>query len=154
MKRRSPPSSSFSGEPSAKKLFCDQEDPSLYGFSAVPIPLNLNSLMRLSFPVLRRLPLLRREAPAAAPAAEPQEERLRCLGALFVYFVPVIAVTEKDEGAIERDEAIWDEVMKDEEEDEKEENCVAAEDDKVMPQMIWEEELQKKRFMLRGLNIA
>ncbi|QCD99047.1 hypothetical protein DEO72_LG7g326 [Vigna unguiculata] len=35
MKRRSPPSCSFYGEPSAKKLFCDQEDPSLYGFSAV-----------------------------------------------------------------------------------------------------------------------
>jgi len=29
----------------------------------------------------------------------------------------------------------WDEVMKDEEEDGREEECVAAEDDKVLPQV-------------------
>jgi len=69
IKRRSPPSSSFSGEPSAKKLFCDQEDLSLYGFSAVPIPLNLNSLVnkRRSFPVLRRCVSDPYRPPAPAP---------------------------------------------------------------------------------------
>ncbi|RDX92738.1 hypothetical protein CR513_25087, partial [Mucuna pruriens] len=53
MKRRSPPSSSSSGEPSAKKLFCDQEDLTLHGFSAIPIPLSLVN-RRPSVPVLRR----------------------------------------------------------------------------------------------------
>nr|KYP68705.1 hypothetical protein KK1_022346 [Cajanus cajan] len=53
VKRRSP---SSSAQPSAKKLFCDQEDLSLHGFSAVHVPLNLHSLLTKgrSSPVLRR----------------------------------------------------------------------------------------------------
>jgi len=77
MKRRSPPSSSVSGEPSAKKLFCDQEDLSLCGFSAVPVPLNLNSLVnkRRSFPVLRRCVSDPYRPPAPAPAPPTPAER-------------------------------------------------------------------------------
>ncbi|KAL2346904.1 hypothetical protein Fmac_000904 [Flemingia macrophylla] len=54
MKRRSP-SSSY-GEPSAKKPFCDQDDLSHRGFSAVHVPLNINPLLTKgrSSAVLRR----------------------------------------------------------------------------------------------------
>lgn len=60
--------SSSSGERSAKKLFCDQEDLTSHGFSAIYLPISLGT--RNNGPVLRRCvsdpykPNRRREGPA------------------------------------------------------------------------------------------
>ncbi|ESW11394.1 hypothetical protein PHAVU_008G026200 [Phaseolus vulgaris] len=156
MKRRSPPSSSVSGEPSAKKLFCDQEDLSLCGFSAVPVPLNLNSLVnkRRSFPVLRRCVSDPYRPPAPAPAPPTPAERGSGLPPLPPGLRRSVSDVSAPSPCLNSEETAapdsvklrrmkerlkemrqwWDEVMKDEEEDEKEENCVAAEEDKVLPQ--------------------
>ncbi|KAL3000590.1 hypothetical protein AAZX31_09G221500 [Glycine max] len=146
MKRRSPPSSSSSGEPCAKKLFCDQEDPTHYGFSAVPIPLNINSLVNKggSFPVLRRCVSDPYTSPAPAPEPEqsmPPERGsgLPPLPPRFRRSVSDLSVPSPDKAlsCLSSEETAtpdsvrlrrmkerlkemrqwWDEVMKDEEED-------------------------------------
>ncbi|TKY65237.1 hypothetical protein E2542_SST08095 [Spatholobus suberectus] len=155
MKRRSPPqSSSSSGEPSAKKLFCDQEDLTLYGFSAVHVPLNLNPLVNKS----RSLPVLRRcvsdpyrpPAPARGPGLPPLPPSFR---RSVSEITSASELTPSPDKALSREETTtpdsvrlrkmkerfkemrqwWDDVMKDEEEDGGEE-CAVAEDDKVLAQ--------------------
>ncbi|KAG2404117.1 uncharacterized protein HKW66_Vig0110390 [Vigna angularis] len=156
MKRRSPPSCSFSGEPSTKKLFCDQEDLSHYGFSAVPIPLNLNSLVnkRRSFPVLRRCVSdpYRPPAPAPPTPAErgsglpPLPPGLRRSVSDLSTPSPSLNAEEtatpdsvklrRMKERLKEMRQWWDEVMKDDEEENvrEEEECIAAEDEKVLPQ--------------------
>ncbi|XP_052729461.1 uncharacterized protein LOC128195550 [Vigna angularis] len=156
MKRRSPPSCSFSGEPSTKKLFCDQEDLSHHGFSAVPIPLNLNSLVnkRRSFPVLRRCVSdpCRPPAPAPPTPAErgsglpPLPPGLRRSVSDLSTPSPSLNAEEtatpdsvklrRMKERLKEMRQWWDEVMKDDEEENvrEEEECIAAEDEKVLPQ--------------------
>ncbi|CAJ1827337.1 unnamed protein product [Sphenostylis stenocarpa] len=154
MKRRSPPSSSFSGEPCAKKLFCDHEDLSRYGFSTIPIPLNLNSLVnkRRSFPVLRRCVSDPYRPPAPVPPTPPERgfglpplpRGLRrsvsdltgpspCLNSEETAAPDSLKLKRMRERLKEMKQW-WDEVMKDEEDDGKEEECAVGEDDKVLPQ--------------------
>ncbi|KAL5167290.1 hypothetical protein HKD37_18G052037 [Glycine soja] len=163
MKRRSTPSSSSSGEPCAKKLFCDQEDLTLYGFSAVSIPLNINPLVnkRGSFPVLRRCV----SDPCTPPAPSPEPEQstppergsgLPPLPPRFQRSVSDLSVPSPDKAmsCLSSEETVapdsvrlrrmkerlkemrqwWDEVMKDEKEDGGEEECAVAEDVKVLAQ--------------------
>ncbi|QCE12529.1 hypothetical protein DEO72_LG10g3774 [Vigna unguiculata] len=163
MKRRSPPSCSFSGEPSAKKLSCDQEDLSHYGFSAVPIPLNLYSLVnkRRSLPVLRRcvsdpyrppapapptpaergsFPVLRRcvSDPYRPPAPAPPTpaERGSGLPPLPPGLRRSVSDLSTPSPSLNYEETAAPEsvVMKDDEEENgREEECI-AEEDKVLPQ--------------------
>ena len=73
MKRRSPATSSGdgAGERSAKKLFCDQEDLALRGFSAVSLPMSLGAVAggRPYCPVLRRCASDPYKSPSAMAAA-------------------------------------------------------------------------------------
>lgn len=65
-KRRSPPSSS-SVQRSPKKLFCDQEDLTHHGFSAITLPLSLGTTLGRNGPVLRRCVSDPCNPPAPAP---------------------------------------------------------------------------------------
>ncbi|RDX90324.1 hypothetical protein CR513_27831, partial [Mucuna pruriens] len=147
MKRRSPPSSS-SGEPSAKKLFCDQEDLTLHGFSTIPIPLNLNSLVnkRPSVPVLRRCVSDPYHPPAPSRASRlpplPQPSLRKSLSELTPSPDKALSRLGSEETAApdsvrlrkmkERFKEMrqwWDQVMKDDEDE-----CAVAQHDKLIPQ--------------------
>ncbi|KAJ1443691.1 hypothetical protein SESBI_00288 [Sesbania bispinosa] len=64
------PSPSSSGERSAKKLFCDQEDLTLHGFSAISLPLSLGTLCS-NKPVFRRCVSDPYNPPASEHATPP-----------------------------------------------------------------------------------
>ncbi|XP_027351402.1 mitochondrial fission regulator 1 [Abrus precatorius] len=155
MKRRSPPSSSSSGQPSAKKLFCDQEDLILHGFSAIPIPLNLNSLVSKtpSFPVLRRCvsdpytpppppppqprgsglpplpPTLRRSVSDLSPSSDKAFSRSSASEETAT--APEYMRLRRMKDRLKEMRQWWDEVIKEEEEGEE---CAVREDDKVPSQ--------------------
>ncbi|KAK7394552.1 hypothetical protein VNO78_15083 [Psophocarpus tetragonolobus] len=147
IKRRSPPSSSSSGEPCPKKLFCDQEDPSLCGFSAVPIPLNLTSLVNKR-PVLRRCVSDPYRAPLPPPGRgsglPPLPPSLtRCVSDLSSptprlnseeTAAPDSVRLRKMKERLKEMRQWWDDVMNDEEEDGGEEECAVTADDKVLAQ--------------------
>ncbi|KAK7340476.1 hypothetical protein VNO77_21180 [Canavalia gladiata] len=149
MKRRSPPCSSSSGEPSAKKLFCDQEDLTLHGFSAIPLPLNLSPLVnkKNSFPVLRRCvsdpyhppapvsehstppprgsglpplpPSLRRSVSDLTPSPEQSLGFCRSLSSEETTITPDSMRLRRMKDRLKEMRQWWDEVMKEEEEGEE-----------------------------------
>ncbi|XP_061375923.1 uncharacterized protein LOC133318011 [Gastrolobium bilobum] len=141
MKRRSP-SSSSSGEPrSAKKLFFDQEDLTLHGFSAISLPVSLGTFADKtpSRPVLRRCSSDPHRPPADLPEQATPPPRGYGLPPLPPVFGRSSSDITRDSMRLKRmKERLremrqwWDEAMKDE--DEKEDEFAVAEDNKVQSQ--------------------